>query len=127
MSKQIKYRILGGYKYLLEEEYLYPTGIALAARIETDYLALEVDGVLLIKKSYAWDGASGPAIDTADFMRGSLVHDALYQLIRLGLLAKKYRKRADQLLRKICREDGMPFWRAFYVYRVVRRFGVFVV
>ena len=43
---------------------------------------LNTKGHLIIKRSYAWDGPSGPTIDTKNFMRGSLVHDALYQLMR---------------------------------------------
>lgn len=127
MNKKIQYRCIGRYKYLLEEEYLFATGIAFEKRIETEYLALNRDGVLVIKKLYAWDGASGPAIDTPNFMRGSLVHDALYQLMKLNLLPKRYRKTADKLLRQICRQDGMSFLRAFYVYRAVRRFGAFFI
>ena len=57
-------------------------------------------------------------------MRGSLVHDALYQLMRLEELDYKTdRKYADQLLKNICREDGMSAFRAWYVHRLVRAFG----
>ena len=57
-------------------------------------------------------------------MRGSLVHDALYQLMRLEELDYKTdRKYADQLLKTICREDGMSAFRAWYVHRLVRAFG----
>ena len=73
---------------------------------------------------YAWDGPSGPTIDTKNFMRGSLVHDGLYQLMREGLLAhEEYRKSADDLLRDICVEDGMSKFRAWYVHRAVRISG----
>lgn len=120
---EVKYREIGKYKYLLEEEYLHPTRIVPSNHLDTDYVALSLDGVLVVKKEYAWDGASGPAIDTKSFIRSSLVHDALYQLISLGLLNKKYRKAADKLLYKICREDGMGKFRAWYVYSAVRWFG----
>ena len=74
-----------------------------------------------MKKGYAWDGPSGPTIDTRNFMRGSLVHDALYQLMREEHLDKEtYRKPADQLLRDMCREDGMWSIRAWWVYLAVR-------
>ncbi len=57
-------------------------------------------------------------------MRGSLVHDGLYQLMRDGLLDhEKYRKDDDDLLRVVCKEDGMSSFRAWYVYRSVRIFG----
>ena len=51
----------------------------------------------------AGDGPSGPAIDTKNFMRASLVHDALYQLMRLGTLDKSRRQYADRLLQTIRR------------------------
>jgi hypothetical protein len=60
-----------------------------------------------ISKGYAWDGPSGPTIDTGNFMRGSLIHDALYQLMRTGNLPTSFRERADLLLRKTCIDDGM--------------------
>lgn len=57
-------------------------------------------------------------------MRGSLVHDALYQLMREGILDhKKDREAADELLREICKEDGMSSIRAWWVYQGVRKGG----
>ena len=56
-------------------------------------------------------------------MRGAFVHDAFYQLMRMGLLPQSYREDADALLRKMCREDGMSSWRAWYVYHSLRKFG----
>lgn len=83
-----------------------------------------VYGELHVHKSYCWDGPSGPAIDTTDFMRASLVHDALYQLIEWGAVpARPWRAAADRELLSICREDGMPTWRAYYAYAAVRLFG----
>ena len=57
-------------------------------------------------------------------MRGSLVHDALYQLMRRGLLNyKEDREPADRILYQICREDGMSRIRAKMVYLGVHWFG----
>ena len=69
-----------GYKYQLKAEYVVQIDIKPAALIDIEYLALTPTGALTIRKGYAWDGPSGPTIDTLNFMRGSLVHDALYQL-----------------------------------------------
>jgi hypothetical protein len=92
--------------------------------IETDWLWLGESGQLIVKKGYAWDGPSGPTIDTKNFMRGSLVHDALYQLMRLGKIDKNtYRDAADKELVRICREDGMWWIRAQIVYWGVRLGG----
>ena len=89
---------------------------------EHDYFKVK-SGTLIAYKGYAWDGPSGPTIDTKSFMRGSLVHDALYQAMREGLLDRSYREKADQILYDLCRADGMSRFRAWYVYRFVRMFG----
>ncbi len=54
-------------------------------------------------------------------MRGSLVHDALYQLMREGELDyETYREPADRLLQSMCKEDGMSSIRAWWVYKGLR-------
>jgi len=118
---KLKYK--SGYKYQLVEDYVLDTGWKVISSIETKYISLDVEGVLIVKEGYAWDGPSGPTIDTKNFMRGSLVHDALYQLIREGHLVEGYRKFADRLLYAIIREDGMNWIRAKFVYYAVRLFG----
>jgi len=120
--KQLYYRELRKYKYQLMENYeLY---IPIRNKIVSErFIKLCVDGLLIIKQGYAWDGPSGPTFDTLTFMRGSLVHDAIYQLIRLELLPLLYRKLADELLYSICLEDGMNKFRAWYVYQSVRLFA----
>jgi hypothetical protein len=111
-----------GYKYQLAADYRVPLAALGSLNIVTEFITVQ-DGGLEIRKGYAWDGPSGPTIDTANFMRGALVHDALYQLIRAGMLGKRWRKFADITLRNICREDGMSAIRAWYVYRSVRAAG----
>lgn len=108
-----------GYKYQLAADYCLQTGIYPPADIRTDFIALSAAGELTVSRGYAWDGPSGPTVDTPDFMRGSLVHDALYQLMREGLLDPQWRDAADGLLEKICLADGMPLARARYVYRAL--------
>ncbi len=122
---RICYRKLRKYKYQLMTEYPHTTGLQIGSDVQTEggYVHLSKTGHLALKKGYAWDGPSGPTIDTKNFMRGSLVHDALYQLMREGLLDQKYREDADKLLRAICRIDGMSKFRAWYVYWSVRTFG----
>jgi hypothetical protein len=94
----IKYRKIEGYKYQLMEKYVHETGWTL-------------------------DGPSGPTIDTKSFMRGSLVHDGCYQLMREKLLPQNKRKPADVILWLVCIADGMSRTRADYVYHAVRTFG----
>ena len=116
-----------GWKYELTEDYLaqvyfvYPkAGRGVAC---DEWISLNEQAWLRVAKGYAWDGPSGPTFDTETFMRGSLVHDALYQLIRAGELVGAQRKGADLELRRVCREDGMNPIRAWWVYWVVRMFG----
>jgi hypothetical protein len=106
------------------QDYTISINIKLEKDVETNFIGLTTEGELTVKNRYAWDGPSGPTIDTKSFMRGSLVHDALYQLMREKYLDyKKHRNYADELLRKMCLDDGMFNFRAWYVYKAVRMFG----
>lgn len=113
------------YKYKLERAYEVATGIHPPQRLAVpgDWVVLEDVGQLRIRANYTWDGPSGPTVDTPSFMRGSLVHDALYQLMREGLLDRGMRDAADRLLEALCREDGMSNARAASVYWFVKQFG----
>jgi hypothetical protein len=117
----MKYRM--GYKYQLETTEKYDTGIKGSPALCEPFLELFANGKLVILRGYAWDGPSGPSFDTHNFMRGSLVHDALYQLMGRGNLSTGYKEKADRLLQQICIEDGMCSFRAWYVYQAVRFFG----
>lgn len=117
------YRKLRGYKYQSMEDYTIKIDVKPPREVETRFIDLTKEGELTVKKHYAWDGPSGPTFDTANFMRGSLVHDALYQLMRDKYIDQKHRKYADMLLREHCREDGMGSVRAWYVYWAVRLFA----
>ena len=118
----IRYR--ADYKYQLANDYSISISIKPKSNIDTDFISLDVHGNLLVKKGYAWDGPSGPVIDTDENMRASLVHDALYQLMRNEyLVTRTHRKAADQLFKDICKEDGVSnFWASAY-YKALRKFG----
>lgn len=111
-----------GYKYQLDRPYILFTGIPSKGG-GNKFVHITTDGLLTISDGYAWDGASGPAIDTKNFMRGSLVHDALYQLISMGIVDGEYKTAADDLLYEIVREDGMWPTRAWWVHKAVLWFG----
>jgi len=88
-----------------------------------DYYQIK-DKVLTVKKGYAWNGASGPAIDDITTIRASCFHDAMYQMIEDGELDEAVaRKPADLMYKDIMLEDGAPWWRAAYHYWAVRLFG----
>jgi hypothetical protein len=111
------------YKYNLHSELEYETGITVDSPKDLKFLEITSTGKLTIRKRYSWDGPSGPTIDTKNFMRGSLIHDALYQLMREKVLPQSARKRADEILREVCLQDGMSRFRAWYVFKTVRWFG----
>ena len=108
-----------GYKYQLHKTYEDQISIRPEADIKTQYITLTVNGGLSIRYGYAWDGPSGPTIDTPSSMRGSLIHDALYQLMRMGLLDRKWKSKVDLLFEKTLVEDDMWEWRARIWYRGV--------
>lgn len=112
-----------GYKYTLAGNHIYHVDIRPAESIRAGYVHLNIAGVLWIKSGYAWDGCSGPTWDDKTNMRGGLIHDALYQLMRLGLLPVSCKEAADRELQKACVEDGMFKIRAWYYYQAVSKFG----
>jgi hypothetical protein len=116
-------KYVSGYKYQLHEDIFFQTDILVDVPIIMDWCSLNQYGMLYIKKGYAWNGPSGPTVDTPAFMIASLPHDVLYQMMGNKLLDEKFRINADNLLRKVCIEHGMAEWRAFYVYWGVRLFG----
>lgn len=113
------YKKRRAYKYNLHSDVEFETGLSVENPTDLGFLAIDATGKLTIRKGYSWDGPSGPAIDTRDFMRGSLIHDALYQLMRERVLPQSARKRADEILRDICIQDGMSEVRAWWVYNAV--------
>jgi hypothetical protein len=118
----IKYS--SGYKYHLEEDFEIQTVFRPDKKIVTDYATLDIDGILHIFRSYAWDGPSGPTIDRSSNMRGSLPHDVLYQMIRENYLPLSCREEADNLLKKCWIEDGMYEWLATVEVAAVKRWGI---
>lgn len=119
----IEYKRRKKYRYNLHSTIKINTDLTLDRARDLGPLEITRDGVLHIRQGYAWDGPSGPTLHTRNFMRGSLVHDALYQLMREEILPQSSRLRADQLLREICRIDGMSAFRAWYVFWAVRLFA----
>ncbi|MHC4954293.1 MAG: DUF1353 domain-containing protein [Planctomycetota bacterium] len=118
----IRYR--SDYKYQLANPYKVDISIMPATTIDTDFIGLNTAGKLTVKKGYAWDGPSGPVIDTPENLRASLVHDALYQLMRNDeLKTRTHRKAADLEFKRICIEDGVSRRRASLWYRGLRLGG----
>ena len=72
MSK-ISYRKLRKYKYQIMEDYHLNISLKPDNEIVTSFILLNIKGDMIIKARYAWDGPSGPTIDTKNFMRGSSI------------------------------------------------------
>jgi hypothetical protein len=119
----IKYR--KGYKYQLVDTYRVQVPIRPSVYIKTEFIDLTASGILIIKRGYAWDGPSGPTIDTKSSMRGALVHDALYQLLREGHLNPGLRPKCDDIAYGIWVSDGMFKWRARLWRRELGKFAGF--
>lgn len=111
-----------GYKYQLQQTAWVMTNIKGVTALVPGFITLDPDGKLTIFRGYALDGPSGPAVDSADNMRASVYHDALYQLGRNGLDIK-YKSVADRLYFDTCLADGMSVERAEIEYQAIKRFA----
>ena len=114
-----------GYKYQLAEQEIFHTPIMPPENIHTEFISLFTDGKLVINSGYAWDGPSGLTIDSSSGMRPSLGHDALFQLLRMGLLDPYWLDPVNSYLYDCLLEDKMWKWRARLWYRAVDQFGDF--
>jgi len=121
-TKVIKYS--KGYKYQLREDLIVKTLIIPKEKITHRFFTLDVDGVLVIKEAYAWNGCSGPTWDTNTNMRAGCLHDCFFQMMRLGLLDRNtYFHQVNQFFHAILLEDGMIKVRAWYYFKAVDNFS----
>jgi hypothetical protein len=111
-KKYIRYYKVGWRMYQLAETYYQNIQIFPKVPFSDQFISLSKEGVFIIKKGYVWDGSSGPTLQTKSTMRGSLLHDALYECMRKERLAQVHRYQADVIIRDTCIEDGMFKWRA---------------
>lgn len=106
----LHYRELRGYRYVVAE--VFRVAVPELAGIvfcRPGYPLQLADGWLTICAGYAWDGVSGPARNTPATRKPGCVHDALYQLIRLGVLGREHRVTADWILYRIFRQTQRPW------------------
>lgn len=107
-----------GYKFQLSADYVVMTSVSPRKVVRSPYLRLEPTGCLTIMNGYAWDGATW-APDLRSVVRASLVHDALYQLMRSGKINRLWKDTVDNDFLRIMREDGAG-WLARIYYRGMR-------
>ena len=113
------------YRYTLVEAFEIQTPIKPEKEIRLfDFAVLSTDGHLAIFPGYSWDGASGKlTVNTVNVLKGSLVHDLFYQLMRLGLLPLSCRDSVDLFFKEILIASGVSRFRAWYFYQAVKMFG----
>lgn len=108
-----------GYKYQLGVEHKEMTPIT-GVLIIDDYFMLEPDGMLTVRKGYAWDGASGPTFDSKSSIRPSLVHDVFCQAMRDGrLVYEDWQDTVNKYFREQLVANGMWPLRAALWYHAV--------
>ncbi len=116
------------YKYRVIQSFTTKVRIK-GYEVDHKFFRLFPCGALTINKGYCSDGASGPTMDDDTNMQAGYMHDACYQLLRLGKLAIKEkdfnrnRKLADLSFRDQLKADGMGRFRRNYYYWGVRAFG----
>ena len=108
--------------FILDKTYIHPCKLPCEEVARVRCVSVSPTG-LILQRGFEWDGASGPAIDTPNTVRASVVHDGLYRAIRVGILPPKARKIADKEMRKILKGDGMSFVRRWGWWIGVRVFG----
>jgi hypothetical protein len=94
------------YKYQLTEVEVFQTSFRPRVAIYTRFASMTTGGLLTIRAGYAWDGVSGPIRDTDSNHHAGLCHDALYQLMRMGLLDREMWRQADVEFARICLQYG---------------------
>ena len=119
----MKYRDIRAYKFQVYETEVTKTPIIPEKEIYHEFFMLLMDGTLTVKKGYAWDGASGPVIQTKALLKASLAHDVFFQCMRVGLLPKSYFEVVNKFLQIQCIQFGMNKLFAWGVYQAVQTCG----
>jgi len=102
----MKYK--AGYKYQLAEPLILQVGFRPPKAFETDFFGLNLEGQLIIKPGYAWDGSTGIP-DTKENLAPSCGHDVEAQAMRMGLLPFSYWRATNIDYCRWCTERGS--WR----------------
>lgn len=110
---------IDGYKYQMAESGCMQTEIYPPADINTPFYSISAKGRIVAHSGYAWDGISGPMLNTKTMMRASLFHDICCQAINDGQLDPSWRPQADKEFKRIAKMDGAFGLRVWYAYRAV--------
>jgi hypothetical protein len=93
-----------GYEYQLRQVAIFRTPITPDKECITELVILRRDGLLVIDKYFAWDGATS-CPDVRSIMRGALAHDAFAYLMRVGLLSRRWLKKINAYLHDCIEKD----------------------
>jgi len=112
--------------YTLDESYTAKTFVT-GQSVEAAGATLLPNGDLVMKAGYNWNGPSGPAVDTANTLVPSGMHDGLYACITaldlVQVAENVLREKADKSYRDSLKTWGVPKWRKFMHFKGVRLFG----
>ncbi len=113
------------YPYCLTRDIYIALSRPLSNQVTINHPFFFIDATLVhVKANYAWDGPSGPTLDTDNSLRASLLHDVLYQAMHEELLPpRRNRRLADREFRKALAEDGMFILRRWLWWAAVRLFA----
>ena len=121
--RKYKYELTQAHTMLLRD---LPAGVQLKEH-RSKYIVLTKNSHgewwLTVKEGYRWDGVSGPTWDTDNTMRGGLIHDVLFQLMRGRVLAQNCFEWVNRLFRNILLEDDICMFRASYYFWAVQHFA----
>ena len=118
----LTYRSLHAYKYQVMAPFELRVAVYPKQPIMTNWISLTPHGMLSIVRGYAWDGATW-TVDRASNMVASLAHDALYQLMRLGLLGQDWRVAVNCVYQDLVLAHGGWTWTANLEYLALDRLG----
>ena len=110
-------KYIEGSKYQLTDDEVCQTELK-GFYVNTSEYFLDIDGTLIVKRGFAWDGCSG-SIDTDTNMRASLFHDVGCLMVARGELPREALGYINRLFREHCREDGMWSARAWWHFKAI--------
>ena len=115
-------KYITGLKYQLVEDEVYFTGIT-GYNIRFRFSILDETGKLTLLAGFACDGVSGPTLDFIwkKALKAAFAHDALYELMRQGLISQEERVKADEFFGLGC--VGMYKWRVSLALAILKKAG----
>lgn len=111
-----------GFNNQLSDKFIISHDLLPKESVSTKWLSLH-NQILTIEEGYGWDGDTGLIEQNKCTVLASCVHDALYDLLRRGLIHYSYRLQADQLYLELAILGGLPRLRAMVRYYAIRWFG----